>query len=92
MAWQFIRFLPHRCDFKICPHWILDVERTFSLEENDPRYGLAGSIRTDVVLRNEQGEIIAFTTSKRVTNHCLTREQTNFGPRPAPRPIRPCLS
>ena len=36
-----------------------DVERTFSLEDNDPRYGLAGSIRTDVVLRNDQGEIVA---------------------------------
>jgi hypothetical protein len=36
-----------------------DVERTFSLDNNDPSYGLAGSIRTDVVLRNDQGDIIA---------------------------------
>jgi hypothetical protein len=36
-----------------------DIERTFSLEDSDPRYGLAGSIRTDVVLRDDRGEIIA---------------------------------
>ena len=36
-----------------------DVERTFSLEDIDPRYGLTDSVRTDVVLRNDQGEIIA---------------------------------
>jgi len=35
-----------------------DVETTFSLEP-DARYGLKGSIRTDVVLRNDGGDIIA---------------------------------
>jgi hypothetical protein len=29
-----------------------DIERTFSLEDSDPRYGLAASVRTDVTLRN----------------------------------------
>lgn len=36
-----------------------DIERTFSLIDSDPRYGLADSIRTDVTLRNIQGDIIA---------------------------------
>ncbi|MEI8276552.1 MAG: hypothetical protein WCG00_11210 [Hyphomicrobiales bacterium] len=36
-----------------------NVERSFSLEDNDPHYGLAGSIRTDVALQNDQGEVIA---------------------------------
>ncbi|HET7850551.1 MAG TPA: hypothetical protein VFL51_15965 [Pseudolabrys sp.] len=36
-----------------------NVERTFSLDASDPRYGLAGSIRTDVVLQNDQGDILA---------------------------------
>jgi hypothetical protein len=36
-----------------------DIERSFSLEDSDPRYGLAGSIRTDVTLRNIQGDVIA---------------------------------
>jgi hypothetical protein len=36
-----------------------DIERTFSLEDSDPRYGLAASIRTDVTLRNIQGDVIA---------------------------------
>jgi hypothetical protein len=36
-----------------------DIERTFSLDDSDPRYGLAASIRTDVVLRNVQGDILA---------------------------------
>lgn len=36
-----------------------DIERTFSLDNADPYYGLAGSIRTDVTLRNVQGDIIA---------------------------------
>jgi hypothetical protein len=36
-----------------------DIERTFSLEDSDPRYGLASSIRTDVTLRNIQGDIVA---------------------------------
>jgi hypothetical protein len=35
-----------------------DVETTFSLEPN-ARYGSKGSIRTDVILRNAAGEIIA---------------------------------
>jgi hypothetical protein len=36
-----------------------DIERTFSLEDSDPRYGLPGSVRTDVTLRNIQGDVIA---------------------------------
>lgn len=36
-----------------------DIERTFSLEDADPHYGVAGSIRTDLTLRNVQGDIIA---------------------------------
>lgn len=36
-----------------------DIERTFSLDDADPSYGLASSVRTDVVLRNIQGDIIA---------------------------------
>jgi len=36
-----------------------DIERTFSLDDADPHFGMAGSIRTDVTLRNVQGDIIA---------------------------------
>lgn len=36
-----------------------DIERTFSLEDSDPSYGASGRIRTDVVLRNVAGEIVA---------------------------------
>lgn len=36
-----------------------DIERTFSLDDADPYYGFAGSIRTDVTLRNIQGDIVA---------------------------------
>ena len=36
-----------------------NIERSFSLDEIDPLYGMAGSIRTDVVLRDIQGDIIA---------------------------------
>ncbi|MBI1202192.1 MAG: hypothetical protein GC182_06740 [Rhodopseudomonas sp.] len=36
-----------------------NVERTFSLKDSDPRYGLAGSIRTDIALQNDQGDVIA---------------------------------
>lgn len=36
-----------------------DIERTFSLEDSDPYYGFAGSVRTDVTLRNIQGDIVA---------------------------------
>jgi hypothetical protein len=36
-----------------------DIERTFSLDNSDPYYGLADSTRTDVTLRNIQGDIIA---------------------------------
>lgn len=36
-----------------------DIERTFSLDDADPSYGAVGSIRTDLTLRNIQGEIIA---------------------------------
>lgn len=36
-----------------------DIERTFSFDNSDPYYGLAGSVRTDVTLRNIQGDIIA---------------------------------
>jgi hypothetical protein len=36
-----------------------DIERSFSLDTFNPRYGLRQSIRTDVTLRNVQGDIIA---------------------------------
>lgn len=36
-----------------------DIEQTFTLDDADPYYGMAGSIRTDVTLRNIQGDIIA---------------------------------
>jgi hypothetical protein len=36
-----------------------DIERSFSLEDSDPRYGLLGTVRTDITLRNIQGDIIA---------------------------------
>ena len=36
-----------------------DIERSFSLDAADPYYGLAGTVRTDVTLRNIQGDIIA---------------------------------
>lgn len=36
-----------------------DIERSFSLDDADPYYGLAGSIRTDLTLRNIQGDIVA---------------------------------
>lgn len=36
-----------------------DIERSFSLDAVDPYYGMAGTIRTDVTLRNVQGDIIA---------------------------------
>lgn len=36
-----------------------DIERTFSLDDADPSYGPAGSIRTDLTLRNIQGDIVA---------------------------------
>lgn len=36
-----------------------DIERSFSLSDSDPRYGFLGTIRTDVILRNIQGDIIA---------------------------------
>ena len=38
---------------------VLDVETTFGLDEEDAPYGAKGSIRTDVVLRNEAGDITA---------------------------------
>lgn len=38
---------------------VTDVERTFRLDIEEPRYGLADSVRTDVVLRNAAGEIMA---------------------------------
>ena len=48
-----------------------DIERSFSLEDSDPHYGLAGSIRTDVTLRNIQGDVIAIydvkTGDKRIS-------------------------
>jgi hypothetical protein len=37
---------------------LFDVETTFGLDPDDP-YGAKGSIRTDVVLRNDAGDIIA---------------------------------
>lgn len=36
-----------------------DIERSFSLEDTDPRYGAVATVRTDVTLRNIQGDIIA---------------------------------
>ncbi|HEY8333650.1 MAG TPA: hypothetical protein VIQ05_07625 [Tardiphaga sp.] len=36
-----------------------DIERSFSLDTVDPTYGMAGTIRTDLTLRNIQGDIIA---------------------------------
>lgn len=36
-----------------------DIERSFSLEDSDPHYGLPGSVRTDATLRNIQGDVIA---------------------------------
>jgi len=36
-----------------------DIERTFSLDDADPYYGLAGSIRADLTLRNIQGDVVA---------------------------------
>ncbi|KPF95394.1 hypothetical protein IP86_19190 [Rhodopseudomonas sp. AAP120] len=36
-----------------------DIERSFSLDNFNPRYGLRDTIRTDVTLRNIQGDIIA---------------------------------
>lgn len=41
------------------PPGVGDIERTFSLDDADSYYGLAGSIRTDVTLRNIQGDIVA---------------------------------
>ena len=38
---------------------LTDIERTFHLDSVDPYYGLAGSVRIDVVLRNAAGEIMA---------------------------------
>ena len=38
---------------------VTDVERTFLFGIEEPRYGLVDSIRTDVVLRNEAGEVMA---------------------------------
>jgi hypothetical protein len=35
------------------------VETTFSLDRNDAPYGFRGSVRTDVVLRNDAGDVIA---------------------------------
>lgn len=53
-----------------------DVERTFSLEDSEPRYGLAGSIRTDLVLRNEQGDVIAIYDVK-TGDRPLSRTRAN---------------
>jgi hypothetical protein len=36
-----------------------DIERSFSLDTLDPTYGMADTIRTDLTLRNIQGDIIA---------------------------------
>jgi hypothetical protein len=62
-----------------------DVETTFSLLP-DARYGSKGSIRTDVVLRNEAGEIIAIydvKTGERGLSPARVREirkKTGVGP------------
>jgi hypothetical protein len=36
-----------------------DIERTFSPDDTEPYYGMPGSVRTDLTLRNIQGDIIA---------------------------------
>ncbi|UFS73602.1 hypothetical protein LPB73_16815 [Tardiphaga sp. 37S4] len=36
-----------------------DIERSFSLDAVDPTYGMAGTIRTDLTLRDIQGDVIA---------------------------------
>ena len=53
-----------------------NVERTFSLDASDPRYGLAGSIRTDVVLQNDQGDILAIYDVKTGTRR-MSRTRAN---------------
>lgn len=53
-----------------------DIERTFSLDDADPYYGLAGSIRTDLTLRNIQGDIIAIYDVK-TGDASLSRARAN---------------
>ncbi|MBY0381939.1 MAG: hypothetical protein K2W78_08490 [Xanthobacteraceae bacterium] len=63
-----------------------DIERPFSLEDADPSYGLAGSIRTDLTLRNIQGDIVAIydvkTGNARITPGRANelREKTGAAP------------
>jgi hypothetical protein len=63
-----------------------DIERSFSLEDSDPRYGAAGTVRTDVTLRNIQGDIIAIydvkTGDKQMTRPRADalREKTGAAP------------
>jgi hypothetical protein len=35
------------------------VETTLSLTNDDPHYGFPGSVRTDVILKNPQGDVLA---------------------------------
>jgi hypothetical protein len=63
-----------------------EIERSFSLEDSDPRYGLAGTVRTDVTLRNIQGDIIAIYDVKTGDRQMLRpradelREKTGAAP------------
>jgi hypothetical protein len=63
-----------------------DIERSFSLEDSDPRYGVAGTVRTDVTLRNVQGDIIAIYDVKTGDKQMLRpradalREKTGAAP------------
>lgn len=53
-----------------------DIERSFSLDAADPYYGLAGTIRTDVTLRNIQGDIIAIYDVK-TGERTMSRSRAN---------------
>jgi hypothetical protein len=63
-----------------------DVERSFSLEDSDPGYGVPGTVRTDVTLRNVQGDIIAIYDVKTGDKQMLRpradalREKTGAAP------------
>jgi hypothetical protein len=63
-----------------------DIERSFSLEDSDPGYGVAGTVRTDVTLRNVQGDIIAIYDVKTGDKQMLRpradalREKTGAAP------------
>lgn len=63
-----------------------DIERSFSLDALDPRYGMADTIRTDLTLRNIQGDIIAIYDVKTGTGEMSAsranelREMTRSSP------------